>query len=64
LFGDIDNKNIAANLNNLALLYSNQGRWEEAEPLHLEALTIRRQLFGSKVNNDLATSLNSLAIFS
>ncbi|MFM7323771.1 MAG: tetratricopeptide repeat protein, partial [Nodosilinea sp.] len=31
---------VASSLNNLALLYDNQGRYEAAEPLYLEALAI------------------------
>jgi tetratricopeptide (TPR) repeat protein len=52
--GNIPNIYIATTLNNLAQLYSSQGRWAEAEPLILEALAIRRELFGTTVNSDLA----------
>jgi tetratricopeptide (TPR) repeat protein len=35
---------VATSLNNLALLYYSQGRYEEAEPLYLKALKIAEQL--------------------
>ncbi|MFM7880372.1 MAG: tetratricopeptide repeat protein [Microcystis panniformis] len=34
------------NLNNLAKLYQSQGRYEEAEPLHQQALDIAEQALG------------------
>ncbi|NEO96258.1 MAG: tetratricopeptide repeat protein [Moorea sp. SIO3G5] len=47
-------------LNNLALLYYNQGRYSDAEPLYLQALDLMKQLLGQ--NHPLvATSLNNLA---
>jgi tetratricopeptide (TPR) repeat protein len=55
------NKDLATSLNNLALLYREQGRWADAEPLLDEALMIRRKLFGDTANNQLANSLNNLA---
>jgi tetratricopeptide (TPR) repeat protein len=51
---------LATSLNNLAVLYDNQGRYSEAEPLYLEALEMRRRLFTSDHPN-IATSLNNLA---
>src|SRR5262249_51873442 len=36
----------ASTLNNLALLYKNQGRYEEAERLCQRSLTIYEQVFG------------------
>ncbi|EPF18252.1 tetratricopeptide repeat protein [Microcystis aeruginosa] len=38
--------NITENLNNLAKLYQSQGRYEEAEPLHQQALDIAEQALG------------------
>ena len=37
---------VAISLNNLAELYSSQGRYEEAEPLYLQALAIAEQALG------------------
>jgi tetratricopeptide (TPR) repeat protein len=51
---------LATSLNNLAVLYDNQGRYSEAEPLYLEALEMRRRLFTSD-HPDVASSLNNLA---
>jgi tetratricopeptide (TPR) repeat protein len=38
-----DHPSTAATLNNLAQLYQAQGRYEEAEPLFLRALTIKEK---------------------
>ncbi|MHC5722447.1 MAG: tetratricopeptide repeat protein, partial [Nostoc sp.] len=48
-------------LNNLALLYNSQGRYSEAEPLLIQALTLTRKLVGEE-HSDVATSLNNLAL--
>ena len=37
---------MARSLNNLARLYNSQGKYEEAEPLYLEALAIAEQALG------------------
>jgi tetratricopeptide (TPR) repeat protein len=51
---------VAASLNNLALLYCDQGRYAEAEPLYGQALAIRQQQLGAD-HPDVAASLNNLA---
>jgi tetratricopeptide (TPR) repeat protein len=51
---------LASSLNNLALLYSLQGHYGEAEPLYKRALAIGEQHLGVKHPN-VATSLNNLA---
>ncbi|MEA5599318.1 tetratricopeptide repeat protein, partial [Rivularia sp. UHCC 0363] len=51
---------LANGLNNLAELYRAQGRYSEAEPLYLDALTIRRSQLGAE-HPSTATSLNNLA---
>ncbi len=52
---------VATSLNNLAALYESQGRYNEAaEPLCLQALTLRRKLLGEE-HPDIGTSLNNLA---
>ncbi|MDB9486591.1 tetratricopeptide repeat protein [Dolichospermum circinale CS-537/01] len=51
---------LATSLNNLAVLYKNQGKYSEAEPLYLEALEMRRRLFTGD-HPDVASSLNNLA---
>jgi hypothetical protein len=38
---------VASSLNNLAVLYANQGRLTEAEPLLVQALAMRQQLLGN-----------------
>ncbi len=52
---------MASSLNNLALLYSSQGRYTEAEPLYQEALSLSKKLLGQD-HPDVATSLNNLAL--
>jgi tetratricopeptide (TPR) repeat protein len=51
---------VAASLNNLAGLYDSQGRYEEAEPLYLDALAMKKRLLG-EAHPAVATSLNNLA---
>jgi tetratricopeptide (TPR) repeat protein len=51
---------LAENLNNLALLYFAQGKYEEAEPLYLRSLAILEKQLGENHPN-VATSLNNLA---
>ncbi len=43
-----DHPQIAIRLNNLALLYESQGRYEEAEPLYLQALEITKKALGDQ----------------
>ena len=47
-------------LSNLAGLYRDQGRYEQAEALYQRALAIREQVLGSE-HPQVATSLNNLA---
>lgn len=71
LFGGETNQDLATGLNNLGGLYCQQERWQEAEDLFLEALSIFRHLFGDslrdgkaeRANKKLASCLNNLAIF-
>jgi len=53
-------EDLASSLNNLAGLYSSQGRYEEAEPLYEQALELSQRLLGEN-HPDVATSLNNLA---
>jgi tetratricopeptide (TPR) repeat protein len=50
---------VATSLNNLAALYESQGRYEEAEPLYLDALAMRKRLLG-EAHPDVASSLFNL----
>ncbi|AFY34814.1 tetratricopeptide repeat protein [Calothrix sp. PCC 7507] len=59
-FGE-SHPNVAASLNNLALLYQFQGKYSAAEPLFIQALEMRRYLVGDE-HPDVATSLNNLAL--
>jgi tetratricopeptide (TPR) repeat protein len=51
---------LAVSLNNLAGLYSFQGRYSEAKSLYLRSLGIREQQLGAN-HSDTSTSLNNLA---
>ena len=51
---------MATSLNNLAGLYDSQGRYEDAEPLYLQALEMTRKLLGQE-HPYVASSLNNLA---
>jgi hypothetical protein len=49
-----------SSINGLALLLSDQGKLDEAEPLYREALEARRDVRGARHPNTL-TSMNNLA---
>jgi tetratricopeptide (TPR) repeat protein len=51
---------LALYLNNLAALYKSQGRYEEAEPLYKQSLSLWQELLGERHPN-FATSINNLA---
>ncbi len=53
-------KDLPSSLNNLALLYDSQGRYDQAEPLFLQALELRKRLLGED-HPHVAQSLNNLA---
>ena len=55
-----DHPDVAASLNNLALLYYHQGRYAQAEPLYQRALAIREKALGPD-HPDVATGLNNQA---
>jgi CHAT domain-containing protein/Tfp pilus assembly protein PilF len=55
-------ENLAANLNNLATLYKEQGKHAVAEQFYREALDMRKRLFKGD-HPDVASSLNNLAAF-
>jgi tetratricopeptide (TPR) repeat protein/CHAT domain-containing protein len=52
---------LANSLNDLAVVLNSQGKYAGAEPLHREALAMRRRLFQGD-HPDLAASLNNLAV--
>ena len=53
-------EDLSSTLNNLANLYYAQGRYEQAEPLYLQALELYKRLLGDN-HPDVAMSLNNLA---
>jgi SOS-response transcriptional repressor LexA len=56
-----EHPDIAASLNGLALLYTNQGKYEEAKHLFKQALAISEKAHGAE-HPDIAASLNGLAL--
>src|SRR2546428_5266359 len=56
-----DHPDVAASLNNLALLYRTKGDYAQAEALHQRALRIREKTLGPD-HPDVAASLNNLAL--
>jgi tetratricopeptide (TPR) repeat protein len=54
-----EHPDVAISLNNLALLYNTQGRYEEAELLYLQALELRKKVM-SEDHPDVATSYFNL----
>jgi tetratricopeptide (TPR) repeat protein len=59
LFGE-RHPSVATSINNLALLYYSQGRYEKAEPLYKQSLSLKQELFGER-HPSVATSINNLA---
>ena len=59
-FGPQDPR-LATSLYNLALVYGNQGKYTEAEPLYRRSLAIREKALGAE-HLDVAHSLNNLAL--
>jgi tetratricopeptide (TPR) repeat protein len=53
-------RDVAASLNNLALLYGDQGRDADAEPLYKRALAIQEKVYGLD-SSEVAPELNNLA---
>ncbi len=51
---------MATSLNNLALLYQDQGKYTEAEPLYERSLAIREKALGPE-HPDVAASLENYA---
>ncbi len=43
-----EHPDVSTSLINLALIYDNQGRYDEAESLYLQALEMRRKLLGDE----------------
>lgn len=56
----VDHPDVATSLNNFAALYHSQGRYEAAEPLYQQALSLRREILGDR-HPDVASSLFNLA---
>ena len=56
-----ENIEFTGSLNGLALLYDSQGRYNDAEPLYLQSLDIKKRQLGNDYP-DVATSLNNLAL--
>jgi tetratricopeptide (TPR) repeat protein len=48
-------------LNNLGVIYTDQGNYEQAEPLLQQALRIRKKGLGGPTSPEVADSLNNLA---
>jgi tetratricopeptide (TPR) repeat protein len=53
-------EDFASTLNNLAYLYYSQGRYDQAEPLFLQALELSKRLLGED-HPQVASNLNNLA---
>ena len=54
----MDPPNTANSLNNLAVLYNNQGRYAQAEPLYQRALAIREKALGPDHPSTVSTKVN------
>ncbi|MHC4115610.1 MAG: tetratricopeptide repeat protein [Planctomycetota bacterium] len=56
-----EHPNTLASMGSLAIVYEDQGRYDEAEKLHIKTLEIRRRVLGEEHPNTLA-SMNNLAL--
>ncbi len=56
-----EHPDVARSLNNLAMVYTDQGKYEEAEPLYQRSLAIEEKALGPE-HPQVATSLNNLAL--
>jgi CHAT domain-containing protein/Tfp pilus assembly protein PilF len=59
--GNIHSVDYANLLNNLAMFYHNEGKYDKAEPLYLKALEIKKKNLGDK-HPEFANTLNNLAL--
>ncbi len=57
-----DHPDTLSSMNNLALLYSDQGRFDAAEPLYAKCLEVRKVKLGDD-HPDTLSSMNKLAKF-
>jgi tetratricopeptide (TPR) repeat protein len=53
-----DHPDVASSLNNLAVLYRNQGKYSEAEPLYLDALAMSERTLGANHPNTITVRNN------
>ena len=56
-----DDLNLAATINYLAVLYSQQGKYAEAEPLFRESLEMKKRAYGETPHEDVAIGMDNLA---
>ncbi len=56
-----DHLDILTSIGNLALIYSKQGRWEEAEKLGVQVMETRKTKLGAD-HLDILTSMANLAL--
>ncbi|MBW4508322.1 MAG: tetratricopeptide repeat protein [Scytonematopsis contorta HA4267-MV1] len=52
------NLDYATSLNNLAFLYYSIGKYDEAEPLFLQALELRKRILGENHSNTIVVKQN------
>ena len=48
-------------MNNLAVLFKSQGKYEAAEPLYIETLRLRKKVLGAE-HPETLSSMNNLAV--
>ena len=57
----VEHPDVLTSMNNLARVLDNQGKYEEAEEMHRQALALRETVLG-KEHPDTLTSMNNLAL--
>ena len=55
-----DSPDVAASYNNIAIIYKNQGKYEEALEMYTKSLDIKTRIYGGDNHPDVATSYNNI----
>ena len=59
--GGQDSLDVAASYNNIAIIYKNQGKYEEALEFYTKSLDIKTRIYGGD-NPDVATSFHNIGV--